>query len=172
MFKAKISVKIYLLAAFLLGIFAFGWYGISFLNSNEILIKNDEPMDYSTKAVITLILALVIASWALSLFVLIRQIILGYAFAVDESGIHRILIPRMVGAFIFILPIKKIPYQAIEQIFEKEEQLFIKIDKSKIAIFPIFKSLVPKEICFNSAFAQDKPQQIKEAIDTFMNKCI
>ena len=44
-FKAKLNLKFYIVSILLLGIVALGWYGVYFLNANEILMEDNTPMD-------------------------------------------------------------------------------------------------------------------------------
>ena len=53
-FKAKLSLKFYIVSFLLLGIVAFGWYGIYFLNTNEILMEDNTPMDIQIKIILTI----------------------------------------------------------------------------------------------------------------------
>ena len=82
-FKAKLNLKFYIVSILLLGIVALGWYGVYFLNANEILMEDNTPMDSQTKMLFIIAIGAVVLSWTFSFFTLIRQVLLGYAFVID-----------------------------------------------------------------------------------------
>ena len=168
--KTKLSAKFYFLAVLLLGIVILGWYGIYFLNANEILLEDDSPMDLNTKKWLTVAMCLIVSSWTLSLLTVIRQIFLGYAFCMDESGICSTSSIMVLLAFVFVVPVKRIPYDAIEWVGEENGLFLIKINKSKIEVFPIFRPLVRKEYYFFSGLTKEKTEIIREKLDFFMRK--
>ena len=88
MLKAKFSIKFYIVAILLLAMVIFGWYGIYFLNANEILTEDNTAMDSDYKLIFTVLFSLIVSTWSLSLVTVIRQMILGCAFRIDEKGIH------------------------------------------------------------------------------------
>ena len=168
--KTKLSAKFYFLAVLLLGIVILGWYGVYFLNANEILMEDDRPMDVNTKKWLTVAMCLIVSSWTLSLLTVIRQIFLGYAFYMDESGICSTSSIMVLLAFVFVVPVKRIPYDAIEWVGEDNGLFLIKINKSKIEVFPIFRPLVRKEYYFFSGLTKEKTEIIRETLDFFMRK--
>lgn len=168
--KTKLSAKFYFFAVLLLGIVILGWYGVYFLNANEILMEDDRPMDVNTKKWLTVAMCLIVSSWTLSLLTVIRQIFLGYAFYMDESGICSTSSIMVLLAFVFVVPVKRIPYDAIEWVGEENGLFLIKINKSKIEVFPIFRPLVRKEYYFFSGLTKEKTEIIRETLDFFMRK--
>ena len=168
--KTKLSAKFYFLAVLLLGIVILGWYGVYFLNANEILMEDDSPMDLNTKKWLTVAMCLIVSSWTLSLLTVIRQIFLGYAFYMDESGICSTSSIMVLLAFVFVVPVKRIPYDAIEWVGEENGLFLIKINKSKIEVFPIFRPLVRKEYYFFSGLTKEKTEIIRETLDFFLRK--
>lgn len=168
--KTKLSAKFYFFAVLLLGIVILGWYGVYFLNANEILMEDDRPMDVNTKKWLTVAMCLIVSSWTLSLLTVIRQMILGYAFYMDESGICSTSSIMVLLAFVFVVPVKRIPYDAIEWVGEENGLFLIKINKSKIEVFPIFRPLVRKEYYFFSGLTKEKTEIIRETLDFFMRK--
>ena len=168
MMKAKLNFKFYIVFALLLGSVVLAWYGIYFLNANEILVEDGSPLDASTKMLFTILTSLVAISWTISLFTLLRQIIVGSAFYMDKDGIHTTATAFIIFAFIFIVPIKTIPYDAIDRISVENGVLSMTFDKSKIEVFPIFKPLVRKEYHFFLGYTSEKQSEIKQTIDVFM----
>lgn len=167
--KTKLSAKFYFLAVLLLGIVILGWYGIYFLNAKEVLMDG-APMKPGMQRGLTVAMCLIVSSWTLSLLTVIRQIFLGYAFCMDESGICSTSSIMVLLAFVFVVPVKRIPYDAIEWVGEENGLFLIKINKSKIEVFPIFRPLVRKEYYFFSGLTKEKTEIIREKLDFFMRK--
>ena len=165
MLKAKLSVKFYIVSILLLILVLFGWYGVYFLNANEILMEDNAPMDSGTKMILTVLMSVVLLSWSLSLVTVIRQMVLGYAFYIDESGINTTATANMVLAFIFVVPVKLIPYDAIQKITEENGILSVEIDKSKIKSASALKLFVRGKYHFFSGFTKEKTEKIKEIIN-------
>lgn len=80
---------------------------------------------------------------------MIRQMMIGYAFSMDAEGIHLTATAINVLAFIFIVPIRKIPYSAIEKVSQENGSLCLHIDKSEIDIIPIFRVFARKKYGVN-----------------------
>ena len=169
-FKAKLNMKFYIISVLLLCLVLFVWYGIYFLNANEILMENTTPMDSGTKGLLTVLMSIVAVSWTMSFFTLVRQIIAGIAFYMDNDGIHTTATAVMFLAFIFIMPIKGIPYDAIVQVYEDNGILSIKLDKSKISALPILKLFVRKEYHFFSGFTKENSSEIKQMLNQLIEK--
>ena len=166
--KARLNLKFYIISIVMLCLVVFVWYGIYFLNSNEILMEDNTPMDAGTKSLFTVLMSMIAISWTASLLTLIRQMLLGFAFRIAENGIHDTATAIMILAFIFVVPIRRIPYNAIQQISEENGILTIRIDKSKIQVVPFLKPFVRKEYHFFSGFTKEKVENIKETLNDFM----
>ena len=168
MFKARLNLKFYIVSVLLLCLVLFAWYGIYFLNANEILMEDNTPMDSGTKGIFTALMSVVAVSWTMSFFALLRQIVAGIAFCMDNDGIHTTATAVMILAFIFVVPIKTIPYDAIVQVNEDNGILSVKIDKSKISALPILKLFVRKEYRFFSGFTKENSSEIKQMLTQFI----
>ena len=114
------------------------------------------------------LLCLVALSWTASFFVLVRQMTVGYAFYMDGSGIHQTATAVTVLAFIFVSPVKRIPYNAIIETDAQNGVLTLKLGKSKMEIFPVFKPFVRKEYHFFFGFTKEKQSEIKQALARLM----
>lgn len=169
-FKAGLNLKFYIVSSLLLCFVLLVWYGVYFLNTNEILMEDNIPMDLGTKIFFTVFMSLVGASWTISLFALIRQMIFGTAFCIDNNGIHTTATVSVLLAFIFVIPIKTIPYNAIVEISEEKGSLSIKIDKSKIEVLPILRPFVRKEYHFFLGFTKENQSDIKQMFYRFVEK--
>ena len=167
-FKAKLNLKFYIVSVLLLCLVLFVWCGIYFWNADEILMEDNTPMASGTKGIFTAFMSVVAVSWTMSFFALLRQIVSGIAFCMDNDGIHTTSTAVIVLAFIFVVPIKTIPYDAIVQIHEDNGILSIKLDKSKISALPILKLFVRKEYHFFSGFTKENSSEIKQMLTQFI----
>lgn len=167
-FKARLNLKFYIVSVLLLCLVLFAWYGIYFLNANEILMEDNSPMDSGTKGLFTALMSIVAVSWTMSFFALVRQIVAGIAFCMDNDGIHTTATAVIILAFIFVVPIKTIPYDAIVQVHEDNGILSIKLDKSKISVLPILKLFLRKEYRFFSGFSKENSSEIKKMLNQFI----
>lgn len=159
--KATLHFRFYIVSVLLLGIVALGWYGIYFLNANEIFMEDDLPMDHQTKLLFTLLMGAAVLSWTISLLAVIKQMLTGAAFVMDEEGIHATVTAIGVLAFIFVVPVRRIPYSAIERVTQEDRVLTVHIDKSKVDMLPIFRFAVSKRYHFLSGFTENKQDEIK-----------
>ena len=167
-FKAKLNFKFYVVFILLLGIVAFGWYGVYFLNANEILMEDNTPMDNQTKMLFTIAISAIVLSWTFSFFTLIRQAISGYAFMIDEDGIHTTATAINVLAFIFVVPIRTIPFYAIEKVSEENGVLTLYIDKTKIDVNPAFRIFARKRYHLFSGFTSEEKDIIKTELKKYI----
>ena len=168
MIKARISLKFYIVSFVLLALVVFVWYGIYFLNANEILMEDGAPMDSTTKIIFTVLMSLIAFSWSVSLFILIRQMLLKYAFVMDEDGIHNTVTAIVILAFIVIVPVKLIPYDAVLYTKEEDGILTSKLDKAKCVTSPVFKPFMRSEYHFFSGFTSEKQENIKNTLDKYV----
>ena len=166
-FKAKLNLKFYIVAVLLLGIVVFGWYGLFFLNSNEILMEDNLPMSNQTKAFFTIAIGIIVLSWTFSLFTVIRQILIGYAFSIDKDGIRYTATAVNILAFIFVVPIRKIPYSAIEKISQDDGVLTLHIDKTKIDMVPLFRIFARRKYHMFCGFTVEKQADIKAELEKY-----
>lgn len=168
MIKARVSLKFYIVSFVLLALVVFVWYGIYFLNANEILMEDGAPMDSTTKMIFTVLMSLIAFSWSVSLFILIRQMLLKYAFVMDEDGIHNTVTAIVILAFIVIVPVKLIPYDAVLYTKEEDGILTSKLDKAKCVTSPVFKPFMRSEYHFFSGFTSEKQENIKNTLDKYV----
>ena len=168
--KAKLNKKFYITAVVLLAMSIFGCYIVYYLNTHEILMEDNLPMDIKTKSILTIILSAAVLSWILSFFTLARQIIFGYAFVMDINGIHTTASAINIMIFIFVVPIKTIPFHAIEKISNEDGVLTLHIDKGQIDINPILRIFARKKYHLFVGFTSEKPDTIKTELEKFLEK--
>ena len=167
-YKAKLNLKLYIVSILLFGIVILGWYGVYFINTNTILTADNSPMDNQTKWLLSVAIGVVVLSWTISLFTLVRQILIGQAFSMDEDGIHSTATAIMMLAFVFIIPVRTIPYSAIENISEENGVLTLLIDKTKIDMIPVLRIFAGKRYHLFSGFTSEKQADIKSELDKYI----
>ncbi|MDO4153939.1 MAG: hypothetical protein Q4E21_03695 [Clostridia bacterium] len=160
-YRAKLNIRFYLFTAFFAGLSAIGWYGIYFLNTNTIRMEDNTPMSDDMKLVFTVLLSVVILSWTVSVFVLLRQMLRGQAFYMDKDGIHNTITGISIFALLFYVPIKEIPYSAVQSIEEQDGKIIAILDKSQIITPFVFRPLVPKKYTFCNGFTNVAIQDIQ-----------
>ncbi len=168
-FKAKLNLKFYIVSILLLGIVVFGWYGgVYFLNTNEILMEDNTPMDSQTIMLFTIAIAMIVLSWTFSFFTLIKQMLFGYAFMIDENGIHNTATAIIVLAFIFVVPIRTIPFSAIEKVSEDDGILTLHINKSEIDMIPFLRVFARKKYHLFSGFTAENRDIVKTELEKYI----
>lgn len=125
-----LRVKFYIVTALLACMVVFGWYGVWFWSVNEIMME-DAPMSAEMKTLFAVLMALIVSSWTLSLFALFRQILVGAAFTLDRNGIHTTATAIIVLAFIIVVPVKRIPFDAIRSLREEDGVLVATLDNRR-----------------------------------------
>lgn len=169
-YKAKLNTKFYIVSLFLLALVIFIWWGIYFLNTNVILMEDNTPMTIDIKLFFTIALSAVGLSWTLSLITVIRQIVFGAAFSIDENGIHNTATALNIFAFIFVVPIKNIPFNAINKITNENGVLTIYFDKDQINCFLFLRLFVRKRFTFFYGFTTDNQKIIEAEIKKFIKQ--
>lgn len=160
-FRAKLNIKFYIISILFLGIVMFGWYGVFFLNKNQILMEDNLPMDNQTKMFLSVAMSLIVLSWTFSCLALVRQILRGCAFSMDDEGVNSTVTAIVVLAFIFVVPIRKIPYSAIERISKEDGMLTLHINKSEVEMISILRIFARKKYHFFYGFTKEKQEEIE-----------
>jgi len=166
-FKAKMNLKFYILTVLLLGIVILGWYGVCMIQKNEVLMEDGTPMSSEMRSLFSVLIGVVVSSWTLSLLTLFRQILIGSAFSLDENGIHSTVTAVNVLAFIFVIPIRTIPYSAIREIKEEEGVTVLHLDKSLIEVSPFLKLFARKRYHLFAGFTKEKREAVKAQLDRY-----
>ena len=163
--KAMLNKKYYIITFIFTAVLIFMWYGIYFMNTNQILWEDNTPITNDEKLVFNIIFGAIVTIWSISLMVMIRQIFIGHAFYLDSQGIHNTLNATILFALIFVIPVKSIPLSAILSVSEDKEMLSICIDKSKVSVFPIFRPFVRKTYHFCWGFSKTGIDEIKNFME-------
>ena len=163
MFKAKLNFKFYIIALVLLGVVLLGWYGIYFLQTHEILMENGEPLEATTRAVFMVLGVLIVLSWTFSFFTVFIQAFRGYGFYMDEDGIHNTATVLVFLAFVFVVPIKEIPYSSIIKTLEVRGIPTLVLDKSKLRMSSFLNMFAQQEYHFFHTFIKAKREDVQEA---------
>ncbi len=166
-FKAKFNAKFYIAFVLLLGCVILGWDGLYFLNANEILTEDNTPMDPTTKLLFSVAVGAIVLSWTVSLMAMIRQLLIGRGFALEKDGICCTLSASMFLAFVFVIPIRKIPYEAIERVCEENGTLTLLINKKKVDTLWIFRPFVSKRYHLFSGFTTETQERIKAELNVY-----
>lgn len=169
MLKTKLNVKFCIVTVLLLSIVALAWYGIYFIKTNEVMTE-DGPMGDGTRSLIAALLSVVALSWTASLLTMIRQIVLGSGFVMDENGIHDTATAVMIFSFIFVVPVKCIPYDAILSFEEINGIPTARLDKSRLTVLPFFRPFVRGEYHFFSGFTKDCSRDVIAAVKRYAHK--
>ncbi len=160
--KAKLNARFYIMIVVLAALVFFGWYfGVYFLNTNEILMEDGTPMTARTKLFFTVAESLIIGSWTLSLFTVIRQAIRGYAFELTENSISHTFLVIIPLAFIFVLPIKHIPFSAITRVTIENGITTLHLNKSKLPVCRLCRWLIPSQYQLCAGYITDQKEWVE-----------
>ncbi len=166
MFSSKLNTKFYIVSILLCVFTALCWCMVYSFFSGEILVDNKQP--FNEEKWFFIALCIVLISWTISAFSLLRQIISGYAFCMDENGIHSTSTAIIIFSLVFVIPVRTIPYSAIERI-EKEKGAFTLIlRKSEIDVFPPFRLFMSKRYHLFYGFTVEKHERVKEELNRFI----
>lgn len=168
--KVRPNIKFYLLTAILLVFIVTLAYGIVFLNTNEILMDDGMPMADWLRITLTVGMSAVLLSWFVSFFVLIRQILIGQAFVMNDEGISTTLTASVVLAFIFVVPIETIPYSAIDHVFEENGILTVRLNKDQLGVSALKRFFIRSEYHFFYGLTKEKGYGLQKKIKAYLNE--
>lgn len=125
-------------------------------------------MSAEMKLLFTIVSGLIMFSWTASIITCVRQATKGCAFYMDESGIHTTVSASIVLAFIVVVPIQTIPYEAIRSIGEKDGVLTLQLDKSKVQTVSFLRAFVRSEYHLCHGFTTAKTEEVKSILERFV----
>ena len=152
MVHAKLRLLYYVAMLFLAAAVALLGYFLPYWVTNDILLEDNTPMPTEQKTLITVVFVIVLLSWTVSLIVMIVQAVRGYLFTADATGITHTLQAMILFALIIVIPVRKIPREAIESFSEKDGHLQARLKKKEIDVFPLFRPFVQKTYHFGYRF--------------------
>lgn len=152
MVHAKLRPLYYIAMLFLAAAVALLGSFLPYWVTNDILLEDNTPMPAEQKILITVIFVIVLLSWTVSLIVMIVQAARGYIFTADATGITHTLQAMILFALIIVIPVRKIPREAIENFSEKDGHLQARLKKKQIEVFPLFRPFVQKTYHFGYRF--------------------
>ena len=163
--QAKWGWRIYAAAVLLLGAVCIAVDAIWFLQSHSVEMDG-APMSPAVKGLFTLLSGAVTVSWVISLVAVVGRLIGGTAWRMDETGIHSTLNGTILFAFIFVIPVKHIPWAAVSSLAVEDGVLTARIDKKAVSVFPIFRPFLRKSYHFCQGFTE------KTDINEIQNYCL
>lgn len=166
-YEAKNKFTVWIFFAFLLAITAIGWYGLWFINTETIHMEDGSVMGNDFKLIASAVMGAAVLSWTFSLVTVIRQIFSGCAFTISEEGVCNTYCAVSFLAFIFVIPIKRIPYSAIKELREEGSALVATLDKKQIEVFPAVRFLVPREYNFMYGQTKSKVPEIRSELSKY-----
>jgi len=144
MFEKRLSKSIYFSVIFLIGLVTFVGFTIykQYSESGSIFgLEDASAFEYWFIIAAVGLICLVCLS---SVFVLLRQITKfnNTAFTVDHEGIHDTFISVTIFAFILILPVKLIPWNAVKEIKNDDGDLSLEINRKEVVASPVAKIIL------------------------------
>ena len=167
LYEPKLKPIFYILCVLLCALVVFGWYGVYFLNANEIMMEG-EPISSDLKSFVTALFSVIVGSWTLSLFTVVRQAIRGYAFSLDETGICNTCMGIMVFSFIIIIPVSCIPYSAILYLSEKDGEPVVRVKKREVVLPFVLRPFVRSEYFFLYRLCGAKADELKGRLEKYL----
>ena len=167
-FKARFSKMFYIMLVFLVLGSAMCSFALFSVLSGRVVLEGIQHNE-SAMLILKLLLFMVTLSWVLSCVSAVSQAIKGYAFVIAEEGITSTVTMLRAFAFIFVVPVKNIPYSAIKEIEEKNGYLVAVLDKDEIDVSPFLKPFVSKQYSFFLSYTADKPDEIKKRLSKYVS---
>ncbi len=144
MFEKRLSKSIYFSVVFLIGLVAFVGFTVykQYSESGSVFgLEDASVFEYWFIIAAVGLICLVCLS---SVFVLLRQITKfnNTAFTVDREGIHDTFISVTIFAFIIILPVKLIPWNAVKELKNDDGDLTLEINRKEVVASPVAKIIL------------------------------
>ncbi len=165
MFSPKLNTKFYIISVLLCVFVPLMWWMVYSLAFGNGTIEGFSEVG---KWIFIAALFIIILNWTFSAFSLLRQMISGSAFCMDQNGIHSTLSVFKVFSLIFAVPVRNIPYSAIERVEEENGLLTLVLKKSEIDVFPLFRIFVSKRYNLFYGFTKENSDRIKEELGRYI----
>ena len=110
---------------------------------------------------------MLVFSWLMSFFIILRQIIRGYAFKVDEAGVHSTLSVTIFLSLIIVVPVTYIPFDGIVTLDEEYGVLRAKLEKSKIDLPAFLRPFLRSKFYFFNGYRKESNEEIRNMIKSY-----
>ena len=169
MIKQKLNSSFYVYIVFL-AICLITFPGTIFgILTDTVVPENGEAFNIRGKILLVSCGTLITLFSAISIITAIRQVIIGHAFIIDGEGIHSTLSVFGSKTIAVLLPIKKIPYDAIESAYMDGSNVTLILDKEKIEVNSLIKPFVRKKYKFVYQFAKYDEKSLRELFNRYTN---
>lgn len=141
MIKKKFNWKIYFLIILFGCILLLAAYAVFILATGQVVDDNNLPLTGAVVVFMCLIIIAVCSTYAVTVVVLLRQIIKfkNTAFEVDKYGIHNTFIMMNVFAFVLAVPIKHISWKAVSNVESDDVGVYIRVNTRGLEVSFIAK---------------------------------
>ena len=154
----------------MLGMVVFVAYGAYFMCVNQVTGENGLPLSNGERTFFVVAISIIGLSWLISFITMLRQAVMGCAFEIDAQGIRKTASTMTFLAFVFVVPIRTIPYNAIKSVSDKGGMLTLSIDKAKLDVSPLLRAFIRSEYSFFRGFTTANTEDIKYALDRYMKR--
>ncbi len=141
--------------------------GISMLWTETILDETDTPLGMGVQRALAVAMMVVCSSWLYSALVMLKQCIVyrGRGFILTEEGVEHTLTFVIFLAFVFVLPVRCIPWSAVKA-WDAEEG-YIRVRRKPIRAGFIAKTLIAVR-GYSFCYSFVKPELSREEFEQFI----
>ena len=141
--------------------------GVSVLWTDTILDETDTPLGMGVQRTLAVMIMVICSSWLYSALVMLKQCIVhrGRGFILTEEGVEHTLTFVLFLAFVFVLPVRRIPWSAVKA--WDAETGYIRVRRKPIRAGFLAKTLIAvKGYSFCNSFV--KPELSSEEFEQFI----
>ena len=141
--RGKLNKGYWLFFAFLLAVACAAiWFAVELLGGS--VMAENGPMEKEQSLLLGIGVLLIALSWIWSAWVMLSFCVKGVAFVMDENGISQTFVGFGFLAFIVMLPVKQIPWDAVVAVTKDENgSLKLKLQTGKVKA-PFLAKLILK----------------------------
>lgn len=167
MTEHKMNWRCFFIFSLLLGVLLLGGKVVFMIINNQVTYEDGE-IELSMRIILLILLFIVLSSYLFSFLVLLRQYIKfkGRAFTLTEHGIENALTFIYVLAFVFVFPVKLIPWKSVKSI-EKDEKGYTAYINTKGVRAGVIARLLLKINGFHFFDKLASPRISRDDIDLF-----
>ncbi len=129
MIERKLNWKVYTFIAFFSFVLFMAGKAVYMLLSGQVIDENGESFDGILAIIPSILIIIVCSTYLRTVLSLLKNVIKykGKAFTIDNNGIHNTLTYINFLAFIFVLPIKFIPWSAVSYVDMSGGPMYIRV---------------------------------------------